>query len=144
MATPSMAFCIVIDSHARILKQCIGWPSKPRPQLVQWAKECSLNPLGVGCPYKTLKFINSTSTWARRELNPRLRASETRALLHWATNPLYLAFIRKYIGVKLGTSIVLKGISLSLFSRHCKHWSVRQKHQLLGSGGSMATPFPFL
>ena len=29
------AFCIVIDSRMRILKQCIGWPSKPLPQSVQ-------------------------------------------------------------------------------------------------------------
>jgi hypothetical protein len=35
MATPSMAFCIVIDSHARILKQCIGWPTKPLLRFLQ-------------------------------------------------------------------------------------------------------------
>ncbi len=27
------------------------------------------------------------SSWARRESNPRLRASEARALIHWATDP---------------------------------------------------------
>ena len=32
-------------------------------------------------------LVHSLFCWAKRELNPRLRASETRALLHWATSP---------------------------------------------------------